>query len=110
MRSFFILLLFLVGCTYEPEYDVLIINGKVVDGSGRDPIFASVGVKNDKIISIGQTSINGRPHAESNAIKNSIENLSGSKMYVTLEPCCHHGLTPPSTNIIVKEKISEEIN
>tara|TARA_B100001057_G_C22862623_1_gene955186 strand:+ start:1852 stop:3420 length:1569 start_codon:yes stop_codon:yes gene_type:complete len=53
MRSFFIFLLFLVGCTYEPEYDVLIINGKVVDGSGRNPIFASVGVKNDKIINVG---------------------------------------------------------
>ena len=30
-------------------------------------------------------------------------------MYVTLEPCCHHGLTPPCTNIIIKSKISEVI-
>ena len=66
-------------------------------------------VKNDKIISIGQTSINGRPHAESNAIKNSIENVNGSKMYVTLEPCCHHGMTPPCTNLIMKSKIAEVI-
>ena len=66
-------------------------------------------VKHDKIISIGQTSINGRPHAESNAIKNSIDNLNGSKMYVTLEPCCHHGVTPPCTNLIIKSKISEVI-
>ena len=45
----------------------------------------------------------------SNAIKSSIENLRGSKMYVTLEPCCHHGVTPPCTDLIVKSKISEVI-
>ena len=66
--------------------------------TGLNPSVGCVIVKNDKIISIGQTSINGRPHAEFNAIKSSIENLSGSKMYVTLEPCCHHGLTPPCTD------------
>jgi len=77
--------------------------------TGSNPSVGCVIVKNDKIISIGQTSINGRPHAEYNAIKNSIENLSGSKMYVTLEPCCHHGVTPPCTNLIIKSKISELI-
>ena len=76
--------------------------------TGSNPSVGCVIVKNDKIISIGQTSINGRPHAESNAIKNSIDNLNGSKMYVTLEPCCHHGVTPPCTNLIIKSKISEE--
>ncbi|MDA9753132.1 bifunctional diaminohydroxyphosphoribosylaminopyrimidine deaminase/5-amino-6-(5-phosphoribosylamino)uracil reductase RibD [Candidatus Pelagibacter sp.] len=77
--------------------------------TGSNPSVGCVIVKDDKIISIGQTSINGRPHAESNAIKSSIENLSGSKMYVTLEPCCHHGVTPPCTDLIVKSKISEVI-
>jgi len=77
--------------------------------TGSNPSVGCVIVKNDKIISIGQTSINGRPHAEFNAIKNSIDNLNGSKMYVTLEPCCHHGVTPPCTNLIVKSKISEVI-
>ncbi len=77
--------------------------------TGSNPSVGCVIVKNDKIISIGQTSINGRPHAEFNAIKSSIENLRGSKMYVTLEPCCHHGVTPPCTDLIVKSKISEVI-
>ncbi len=77
--------------------------------TGPNPSVGCVIVKHNKIISIGQTSINGRPHAEFNAIKNSIENLDGSKMYVTLEPCCHHGLTPPCTNLIMKSKISEVI-
>ena len=77
--------------------------------TGSNPSVGCVIVKNDKIISIGQTSFNGRPHAEYNAIKNSFEDLKGSKMYVTLEPCCHHGLTPPCTDSIIKSKISEVI-
>ena len=77
--------------------------------TGSNPSVGCVIAKNDKIISIGQTSFNGRPHAEFNAIKNCIDNLNGSTMYVTLEPCCHHGLTPPCTDIIIKSKISEVI-
>jgi len=77
--------------------------------TGSNPSVGCVIVKNDKIISIGQTSFHGRPHAESNAINNSFEDLKGSKMYVTLEPCCHHGLTPPCTDTIIKSKISEVI-
>ena len=77
--------------------------------TGSNPSVGCVIVKNDKIISIGQTSINGRPHAEFNAIKNSIDNLNGSKMYVTLEPCCHYGGTPPCTNLIVKSKIANKM-
>jgi len=77
--------------------------------TGTNPSVGCVIVKNDKIVSIGQTSYNGRPHAEFNAIENCIDDLNGSKMYVTLEPCCHHGLTPPCTNIIIKSKISEVI-
>jgi diaminohydroxyphosphoribosylaminopyrimidine deaminase/5-amino-6-(5-phosphoribosylamino)uracil reductase len=77
--------------------------------TGSNPSVGCVIVKNDKIISIGQTSYNGRPHAEYNAIKNSVDDLNGSKMYVTLEPCCHHGFTPPCTNLIINSKISEVI-
>jgi len=77
--------------------------------TGINPSVGCVIVKDDKIISIGRTSVNGRPHAESNAIKNCSEDLKGSKMYVTLEPCNHYGETPPCTNSIIKSKISEVI-
>ncbi len=77
--------------------------------TGTNPSVGCVIVKDDEIISIGQTSIGGRPHAEFNAIKNSCVDLKGSKMYVTLEPCCHFGLTPPCTNLIIKSKIDEVI-
>jgi len=77
--------------------------------TGLNPSVGCVIVKNDQIISIGQTGYVGRPHAEYNAINNSLENLKGSKMYVTLEPCNHHGQTPPCTNEIIKNKISKVI-
>ena len=75
--------------------------------TGENPSVGCVLVKNDKIISIGQTGYGGRPHAEANAINNSLENLNGTKMYVTLEPCNHYGKTPPCTNSIIKSGIKE---
>ena len=77
--------------------------------TGVNPSVGCVIVKNDKIISIGQTSFNGRPHAELNAIRNTSESLNGSTMYVTLEPCSHHGVTPPCTSAIIKSKIRKVI-
>ena len=77
--------------------------------TGENPSVGCLIVKNDRIISIGQTGFGGRPHAEDSAIKNSFEKLDGSKMYVTLEPCNHYGKTPPCTNSIIKSGISELI-
>jgi len=77
--------------------------------TGVNPSVGCVIVKNDEIISIGQTGYNGRPHAEHSAIKNSYETLEGSTMYVTLEPCSHYGQTPPCTKEIIKNKISKVI-
>ncbi len=75
--------------------------------TGENPSVGCVLVKNDRIISIGQTGYGGRPHAETNAINSSLENLNGAKMYVTLEPCNHYGKTPPCTNSIIKSGIKE---
>ncbi len=77
--------------------------------TGTNPSVGCVIVKNDEIISIGQTSFSGRPHAETNAIQSTTEDLNGSKMYVTLEPCSHQGVTPPCTSSIIRSKISEVI-
>jgi len=77
--------------------------------TGINPSVGCVIVKNNEIISIGQTGYNGRPHSEYSAIKNSNEILDGSTMYVTLEPCNHYGKTPPCTNEIIKNKISKII-
>ena len=75
--------------------------------TGKNPSVGCVITKKNQIISIGQTGINGRPHAESNAIKNCSENLKGAKMYISLEPCNHYGKTPPCTDLIIKSGIAE---
>ena len=72
--------------------------------TGVNPSVGSVVVKNNTVISSGITSINGRPHAEFNALNN-IKNCAGSTLYTSLEPCIHYGITPPCTNIIIKKKI-----
>ena len=70
----------------------------------KNPSVGCIIEKNGSIISSGRTSINGRPHAERNALNKNI-NFNGSNLYVTLEPCSHYGNTPPCTNIIIKKKI-----
>ncbi len=75
--------------------------------TGENPSVGCLIVKNNKIISIGQTGYNGRPHAEFNAINNSFQDLTDAKMYVSLEPCNHYGKTPPCTKRIIKSGIKE---
>ena len=71
-----------------------------------NPSVGTVIVQNNSIISSGVTSINGRPHAEYNALKG-VKNLKGATLYTTLEPCTHFGQTPPCVNIISKSKIKK---
>ena len=75
--------------------------------TGSNPSVGSVIVKNNKIISVGITSLGGRPHSETNAIKNCKHNLKNSTLYVSLEPCNHYGKTPPCTNLIIKSGIKK---
>ena len=78
--------------------------------TGLNPSVGCVIVKNNKILSFGQTGFNGRPHAETVAIKAcKKEDLKGSTIYVTMEPCTHYGKTPPCSNLIVKSKIKRVI-
>jgi diaminohydroxyphosphoribosylaminopyrimidine deaminase/5-amino-6-(5-phosphoribosylamino)uracil reductase len=76
-----------------------------------NPVVACVIVKNNQIISSAVTAKNGRPHAEKIAIdkvKNP-EILNGAEMYVTLEPCCHFGATPPCVDEIIKHKFKKVV-
>ena len=65
--------------------------------TGLNPSVGCVVTHKDEIISYGKTDINGRPHAEFNAINQSKTNLKGAELYVTLEPCSHHGKSPACT-------------
>ena len=78
---------------------------KMLGNTKENPSVGCVITKNNQIISAGSTSINGRPHAEYNAINFSKTNLKKSELYSTLEPCSHYGKTPPCTSLIAKKKI-----
>lgn len=72
-----------------------------------NPMVGCVIVNNDKIIGEGFHRQHGGSHAEVNAI-NAIPDhnlLKTSTLYVNLEPCAHHGLTPPCSDLIVKKQI-----
>ncbi len=72
-----------------------------------NPMVGSVIVYDDKIIGEGYHRTYGGAHAEVNAIA-SVKNkelLSKSTIYVNLEPCAHHGKTPPCADLLVRHKI-----
>ena len=77
-------------------------------GNTKDnPSVGCVIVKDNYLISAGNTSEGGRPHAEINAINNCKQSTKDTIMYVTLEPCSNYGKTPPCVNSIVKNKIKK---
>jgi len=73
-----------------------------------NPLVGAVLVKEDAILSRGYHRIYSGPHAEVEAIKN-VQDFKDITLYVTLEPCCHHGKTPPCTELIIKSGIKKVV-
>lgn len=74
-----------------------------------NPYVGAVIVKDNKIIGEGWHHQVGHPHAEIEALKVAGEAATGSTLYVSLEPCCHHGKTPPCTESIIKSGITKVV-
>lgn len=74
-----------------------------------NPMVGTVIVKDGEIIGKGYHKRYGSLHAEINAILSCKKSPKGATMYVTLEPCCHHGKTPPCTEAIIENKIDTVI-
>lgn len=74
-----------------------------------NPKVGAVIVKDDKVIGEGYHEKFGQLHAERNAIASLKESAEGATIYVTLEPCCHHGKTPPCTEAIIENKIARVV-
>lgn len=87
----------------------LIESRKARSFSSPNPNVGALLVKNNRIISKGHTQRYGCDHAEVIAIKKAKEPIKGSTLYVTLEPCSHHGKTPPCTEKIINNKIKEVV-
>ena len=80
---------------------------RTLGNTKENPAVGCVIVKNNHLISAGYTSVNGRPHAEKNAIKLSKIDPQNSELYVTLEPCSHYGKTSPCVKFIIRSKIKK---
>ncbi len=72
-----------------------------------NPAVGAVVVKDGEIVGQGYTQPPGSWHAEVMALKQAGEKARGGVIYVTLEPCCHYGRTPPCTQSIIAAGISE---
>lgn len=74
-----------------------------------NPMVGAVIVKGGKVIGEGWHERCGEWHAERNAFKNCTVPAEGATMYVTLEPCCHYGKTPPCTEAIIEHGIARVV-
>jgi len=72
-----------------------------------NPAVGAVLVRDGEIVGRGYTQPPGAAHAEVVAIQQAGEKAKGSTLYVTLEPCCHYGRTPPCTRAIIEAGIEE---
>ncbi len=77
-------------------------------GVGRvnpNPLVGAVIVKDGRVIGEGYHERYGDLHAERNALSHLTQDAAGADLYVTLEPCCHHGKQPPCTEAIIESGI-----
>lgn len=95
--------------SFEKEYmeRAIELAKKGIGAVNPNPLVGAVIVKDGRIIGEGYHAKYGELHAERNAFANLTEEATGAEMYVTLEPCCHHGKQPPCVEAIVEHKIAK---
>jgi diaminohydroxyphosphoribosylaminopyrimidine deaminase/5-amino-6-(5-phosphoribosylamino)uracil reductase len=74
-----------------------------------NPMVGAVIVRADRIIAEGWHRIFGADHAEIDALKRASVSVRGATIYVTLEPCCHWGKTPPCVDTLIKQGIKRVV-
>jgi diaminohydroxyphosphoribosylaminopyrimidine deaminase/5-amino-6-(5-phosphoribosylamino)uracil reductase len=72
-----------------------------------NPMVGAVLVKDGRIVGEGFHHRAGGPHAEQWSLREAGEEARGAKLYINLEPCCHHGRTPPCTEALIEAGVSE---
>jgi diaminohydroxyphosphoribosylaminopyrimidine deaminase/5-amino-6-(5-phosphoribosylamino)uracil reductase len=77
--------------------------------TGTNPAVGTLIVSDDMIVGRGVTAIGGRPHAETEALAEAGEAARGATAYVTLEPCAHHGRTPPCAQALINSGVARVV-
>lgn len=75
-----------------------------------NPAVGCVIVRDGRVIARGRTQDGGRPHGEADAIAHATESLEGATAYVTLEPCSHHGKSPPCADALIDAGIARVVS
>src|SRR5450631_3333450 len=88
----------------------LVLAGRALGRVAPNPAVGCVIVSADgRIVGRGWTAPGGRPHAETIALAQAGEAARGATAYVTLEPCCHWGRSPPCTDALIAAGISRVV-
>ncbi len=101
--------------TFDDNYfmrEAIRLARKGIGKTSPNPVVGAVIVKNGKVIGRGYHKKCGDWHAEINAIKDANgknDSVKGATAYITLEPCCHYGKTPPCVDTLIKEKIGRVV-
>src|SRR5436309_2908852 len=74
-----------------------------------NPLVGAVLVRDGQVVGEGWHQRYGQAHAEVNALSAAGEAARGATLYVTLEPCCHHGKTPPCTDAVLKAGVARVV-
>ncbi len=98
----------------EPSDDTFMREALRLAGKGRgwtspNPMVGAVVVQQGVIVGRGYHERVGGPHAEVNALREAGAGAAGGVLYVTLEPCNHHGRTPPCTQVVVTSGVSRVV-
>jgi diaminohydroxyphosphoribosylaminopyrimidine deaminase/5-amino-6-(5-phosphoribosylamino)uracil reductase len=86
--------------------EALVLAARVLGRTAPNPAVGAVVVQSGEIVGRGATRPSGGPHAEVVALDEAGAAARGATLYVTLEPCCHFGRTPPCTDAIVAAGIA----
>ena len=87
----------------------LSLGRRVMGQCAPNPAVGCVVVRDGRIVGRGVTTPGGRPHAEPKALAQAGAAAEGATVYVTLEPCAHHGRTPPCTEALIAAGVARVV-
>jgi diaminohydroxyphosphoribosylaminopyrimidine deaminase/5-amino-6-(5-phosphoribosylamino)uracil reductase len=105
-----------IAATTDPAEDArfmalaLALGRRGLGNTWPNPAVGAVVVKNGVILGRGWTQAGGRPHAETEALKRAGRAARGATLYATLEPCSHHGKTPPCVDAVIRAGIARVVS